>query len=238
MNYKQSPLDLFLKQRLVEDRSKLQNALDASLQKEIICIREIQNGIKTCKERISQCNKSIERAALAFIPVLEKQKKAFAINLDIWNTMGHIQMASIEMKEYTKELTSQTEEWQLRESIKFAYVSIYETSKKIEDCTAKIMKFLNRECATYDSTDFKESRKKLTTFREHNTKELKRIRNIVAAHRDEDVCLQIETIEYLHLSEALKLVTEYGCIVNQLGLVMASIRELGLKQLADVFGTI
>lgn len=236
MNYKKSPLDLFLQQRLEEDGQMLRTTLDISLQKEITCISEIQNGIKTCKEKISQYNKSIEKATLTFIPIMEKQKNAFADNLNIWNTMWHIQMASIEMKEYTKRLTSQTEEWQQRDTIKLAYVSIYETSKKIEDYTSKIMKFLNKEFCEYDSTEFKDVRKRLTTFRESNKTELKYIRNTVAAHRDEDICLQIETIEGIHLSEALKLIVEYGSIVNQLGMIMTPIRKLGLIQLENIFG--
>ena len=236
MNYKKSPLDLFLQQRLEEDGQILRTTLDISLQKEMTCISEIQNGIKTCKEKISLYNKSIEKATLTFIPIMEKQKNAFADNLHIWNTMGHIQMASIEMKEYIKRLTSQTEEWQQRDTIKLAYVSIYETSKKIEDYTSKIMKFLNKEFCEYDSTEFKDVRKRLTTFRESNKTELKHIRNTVAAHRDEDICLQIETIEGIHLSEALKLIAEYGSIVNQLGMIMTPIRKLGLIQLENIFG--
>lgn len=58
----------------------------------------------------------------------------------------------------------------------------------------------------------------------------------MAAHREEDICVQIETIEGIHLSEALKLIAEYGSIVNQLGMIMTPIRKLGLIQLENIFG--
>lgn len=45
--------------------------------------------------------------------------------------MGHIQMTSIEMKEYLKRLSVKNiDDWEQRAVIKSAYTAIYETSKK------------------------------------------------------------------------------------------------------------
>ena len=47
------------------------------------------------------------------LPNYETKKSAFKDNLLIWNTMGHIQMASIEMKEYLKSLSVEDlDEWE------------------------------------------------------------------------------------------------------------------------------
>lgn len=72
-------------------------------------------------------NKKCSPASLA---ILETKKSAFKDNLLIWNTMGHIQMASIEMKEYLKRLSVDgIDEWEQRDVIKSVYTAIYETSK-------------------------------------------------------------------------------------------------------------
>ena len=77
MNYKKSPLDLFLQQRLEEDGQILRTTLDISLQKEMTCISEIQNGIKTCKEKISLYNKSIEKSNSYFYSNHGETEKCF-----------------------------------------------------------------------------------------------------------------------------------------------------------------
>lgn len=58
---------------------------------------------------------------------------------------------------------------------------------------------------------------------------LKYVRNNVAAHRDNDICNQLETLEDLHLSDAVKLVGEYGNIIKDLGTAVSPIKGLGIK---------
>ncbi|WP_303012410.1 hypothetical protein [uncultured Bacteroides sp.] len=54
--------------------------------------------------------------------------------------LGHIQMTSIEMKEYLKRLSVEDiDEWEQRNVIKSAYTAIYETSKKLVDTTGNII---------------------------------------------------------------------------------------------------
>lgn len=145
-------------------------------------------------------------------------------------------MASIEMKRYTKVLSSDNDDWAKHDAIKSAYTSIYETSKKLVDSTGKLMKFINDEFPSYDFSSFKEVRKELTKFREDNKDALTNVRNTIDAHRDEDVCMQIETAENLHLSDAVKLIVDYGRIVNELGTVVSPMKQLGILRLESVFG--
>lgn len=81
----------------------------------------------------------------------------------------------------------------------------------------------------------KEVKKCLAKFREDNADELKLVRNNVAAHRDNDVCKQLDISENLHLSDAVKLVEEYENINNELGKVISPIKELGIERLAMVY---
>ena len=145
-------------------------------------------------------------------------------------------MASIEMKQYTKRLSADNDSWELQDAIKTAYIAIYETSEKLIKNTGKIMKFIDSNFPSYDCTALKEVRKELTKFREDNKDALTNVRNTIDAHRDEDVCMQIETAENLHLSDAVKLILDYGRIVNELGTVVSPMKRLGILRLESVFG--
>ena len=235
MKYKKSELDLFLQGRIRENKDELSCNLETTLQYEQNCLEEIVKGIKHCKSNIEDCNKVLEKASISNMAVWSAKKEAFKDNLAIWNTLGHIQMASIEMKRYTKVLSSDNDDWAKHDAIKSAYTSIYETSKKLVDSTGKLMKFINYEFPSYDFSSFKEVRKELTKFREDNKDALTNVRNTIDAHRDEDVCMQIETAENLHLSDAVKLILDYGRIVNELGTVVSPMKQLGILRLESVF---
>lgn len=236
MKYKKSELDLFLQERIRENKEELCRNLDATLQYEQNCLEEIVKGIRHCKSNIEKCNKALEKASISNMAVWNAQKGAFKDNLVIWNTLGLVQMASIEIKRYTKVLSSDVDEWIIYDAIKSVYTAIYETSKKLVDSTGKLMKFVNSEFPSYDVSLFKDVKKELTKFREDNKDALTNVRNTIDAHRDEDICMQIETAENLHLSDAVKLILDYGRIVNELGTVVSPMKRLGILQLKSVFG--
>lgn len=235
MKYKKSKLDIFLQERIRENEEELCRNLDATLQYEQNCLEEIVNGIRHCKSNIEKCNKALEKASISNMAVWNAQKGAFKDNLVIWNTLGLVQMASIEIKRYTKVLSSDVDEWIIYDAIKSVYTAIYETSKKLVDSTGKLMKFVNSEFPSYDVSLFKDVKKELTKFREDNKDSLTSVRNKIDAHRDEDVCMQIETAENLHLSDAVKLILDYGRIVNELGTVVSPMKQLGILRLESVF---
>lgn len=235
MKYKKSELDIFLQERIRENEEELCRNLDATLQYEQNCLEEIVNGIRHCKSNIEKCNKALEKASISNMAVWNAKKGAFKDNLVIWNTLGLIQMASIEIKRYTKVLSSDVDEWIIYDAIKSVYTAIYETSKKLVDSTGKLMKFVNSEFPSYDVSLFKDVKKELTKFREDNKDSLTSVRNKIDAHRDEDVCMQIETAENLHLSDAVKLILDYGRIVNKLGTVVSPMKQLGILRLESVF---
>lgn len=236
MKYKKSELDLFLQERIRENKEELSRNLEATLQYEQNCLEEIVKGIKHCKSNIEICNKALEKTSISNMAVWNAKKGAFKDNLVIWNTLGLIQMASIEIKRYTKVLSSDVDEWIIYDAIKSVYTAIYETSKKLVDSTGKLMKFVNSEFPSYDISLFKDVRKELTKFREDNTDSLTSIRNKIDAHRDEDVCMQINTTENLHLADAIQLIVEYERIINELGTVVNPMKRLGILRLESVFG--
>lgn len=236
MKYKKSELDLFLQERIRENKEELSRNLEATLQYEQNCLEEIVKGIKHCKSNIEICNKALEKTSISNMAVWNAKKGAFKDNLVIWNSLGLIQMASIEIKRYTKVLSSDVDEWIIYDAIKSVYTAIYETSKKLVDSTGKLMKFVNSEFPSYDISLFKDVRKELTKFREDNTDSLTSVRNKIDAHRDEDVCMQINTTENLHLADAIQLIVEYERIINELGTVVNPMKRLGILRLESVFG--
>jgi len=154
MKNKKSPLDIFLQKRIAENKE-----------------------INHCKNNIEICNKALYKISIPNMTVLKTKKEAFKDNLVIWNTLGHVQMASIEMKRYTKVLTLGSDNWERQNNIKSAYTAIYETSKNLVDSTGKLIAFLKEKLPKYDISLFKEVRKKLTKFREDKTEILTSVRN-------------------------------------------------------------
>lgn len=236
MIYKNSYLDCYLQQRISNNAKELKNAINETLQNEQDCLEQIRFSINHCKKNITACENQMKKCSLHSLLVYESRKSAFKDNLSIWNTLGHIQMASIEMKEYIKRLSvKDIDEWEQRSVIKSAYTTIYETSKRLVDSTAEIIKFLKANFASYDDGEFTAIRKELTKFRENNTAIFTLIRNGIDAHRDKDINTQIEMIEGLHLSDAIKLIIDYENIVNKLGNTTKPIIELGIKRLQISF---
>lgn len=236
MKYKKSLLDSFLEQWINDNAKELKHTLNETLEMEQNCLEQIRQSISHCKDNIAACEKQIKKCSPASLAILETKKSAFKDNLLIWNTMGHIQMASIEMKEYLKRLSVDgIDEWEQRDVIKSVYKAIYETSKKLVDATAGIFKFIKRCFPNYDYRIFTNVRKELTKFRESNASELTRVRNMIDAHRDVEVSVQMEVIEGLHLANAVQLIVEYEDIINKLGNVTSPIKELGLKRLQACF---
>lgn len=236
MKYEKSPLDSFLQQRISNNAEELKNTLNETLQMEQACLEQICLSINLCKKNIAVCEELIKSSSIVSLSIYETRKSAFTDNLTIWNTMGHIQMTSIEMKEYLKRLSVKNiDDWEQRAVIKSAYTAIYETSKKLVDTTGDIIRFIKRCFPSYDYGVFAAARKELAKFREENTAELTRVRKGIDAHRDVEVSAQIDIIERLHLADAVQLITEYGNIVNKLGNVTNPIIELGIKRLQRCF---
>lgn len=235
MKNKKSPLDIFLQKRIAENKVILKHNLDSSLQEEQSCLEEIVKGINHCKSNIEICNKALDKISIPNMTVLKSKKEAFKDNLAIWNTIGHVQMASIEMKRYTKALTLDSDNWERQNNIKSAYTAIYETSKNLIDSTGKLIAFLNEKFPKYDISLFKEVRKKLAKFREDKTETLKSVRNKIDAHRDKDVCVQIEISENLHLVDAVQLIIDYMTIINELGTAVSPIKQMGIERLQNAF---
>lgn len=61
MQYKESPLDRFLQQRISDNAKELKNTLMETLQEEQQCLEEIRFSINHCKENLVACEKLIKK---------------------------------------------------------------------------------------------------------------------------------------------------------------------------------
>ena len=110
-------------------------------------------------------------------------------------------------------------------------VSIYETSKKLIDETAKVIKILISYGPESLLEEFKASRKKLTSFSEEHKQELIETRNTVGAHRDEDVSKQISKLEGLELSHIIQIALDYNKIILEIAEFQNALSAVGFKRL-------
>lgn len=197
MKYKKSPLDRFLEQRINDNAKELKQTLNETLRMEQNCLEQIRHSINHCKNNIAVCEKQIKKCSSASLAILETKKSAFKDNLLIWNTMGHIQMASIEMKEYMKRLSVESiDEWEERDVIKSVYTAIYETSKKLVDATADIFKFIKHYFPNYDYRAFTDVQKELNDILNGNTLEAPLVRN---EQGGQDLILKINNLPVYYI---------------------------------------
>ena len=214
MNVTKSPIDVFLEQRLEEDKIKL-----------------VKQSIDHCKKNIGLIDKLSSKGSISAVHNLQIKKDAFRDNLKIWNMFGQIQMVSIELKKNIKNLTSVKDDWIKQSLLVTMSVSIYETSKKLIDETAKVIKILISYGPESLLEEFKASRKKLTSFSEEHKQELIETRNTVGAHRDEDVSKQISKLEGLELSHIIQIALDYNKIILEIAEFQNALSAVGFKRL-------
>ena len=231
MNVTKSPIDVFLEQRLEEDKIKLGTSLNDSLQKEMACLDLIKQSIDHCKKNIGLIDKLSSKGSISAVHNLQIKKDAFRDNLKIWNMFGQIQMVSIELKKNIKNLTSVKDDWIKQSLLVTMSVSIYETSKKLIDETAKVIKILISYGPESLLEEFKASRKKLTSFSEEHKQELIETRNTVGAHRDEDVSKQISKLEGLELSHIIQIALDDNKIILEIAEFQNALSAVGFKRL-------
>ena len=74
MNVTKSPIDVFLEQRLEEDKIKLGTSLNDSLQKEMACLDLIKQSIDHCKKNIGLIDKLSSKGSISAVHNLQIKK--------------------------------------------------------------------------------------------------------------------------------------------------------------------
>lgn len=239
MYYNVNDVDRQLERLLKSERVSVMNSLDSSLETGKLSFELIITSIKHCKKQISNIDKLLRQKNnnASVCASLTVKRKAFNDNLAIWNLCGHIQLTSIQVKDVQKRLySSEINELQKRIAVGEASLLVYESSKVIIDCTGKtFMDFLNKVLTSDQLDGFKLLRRKLTTFREGNSKNLKDIRVKTVAHRDLDVLNQVDTLEGISWSDCIQLLLDYEKILNAFGSFLSSLIPLGNNMLASAF---
>lgn len=78
MNVTKSPIDVFLEQRLEEDKIKLGTSLNDSLQKEMACFDLIKQSIDHCKKNIGLIDKLSSKGSIQQFTISRNKRMPFA----------------------------------------------------------------------------------------------------------------------------------------------------------------
>lgn len=154
----------------------------------------------------------------------------------IWNIAGFINITSLDLKIIAQDLAFAKTNWQKNFYSRQACLIIYETINDLFDLLGK--KFRRVLKSQIDDLrieeELNEQRKKLNEFKKNHFKELKKIRNIAIAHRDQDILIQIKKIEEIQRSEIFNLVFDFDEILNGLAKVMKKVIDKGLKDFEEI----
>lgn len=237
LNYNISEIDLVLKSKMLSPEGAM--VKDSLMAK----ISELEQQLRLFQDSITHCNKQIEEYHKLEIEDLERESVycdkivAFENNRYIWNLSGFITLLSIDIKTLQIGLYFSENEWQKRHYARYACTLMYEG---IDD----IFELIGKDFKTLLSTDSYKVvnrsllislRTKLNEFKNDYCPLFRNIRNNTFAHMDHDVASQVKTICEINWSDTIKALQLFEGIINDMGVFMKQLIDLGRKQLESVY---
>lgn len=237
LNYNISEIDLVLKSKMLSPEGAM--VKDSLIAK----ISELEQQLRLFQDSIAHCNKQIEEYHKLEIEDPERESVycdkivAFENNRYIWNLSGFITLLSIDIKTLQIGLYFSENEWQKRHYARYACTLMYEG---IDD----IFELIGKDFKTLLSTDSYKVvnrsllislRTKLNEFKNDYCPLFRNIRNNTFAHMDHDVASQVKTICEINWSDTIKALQLFEGIINDMGVFMKQLIDLGRKQLESVY---
>ena len=237
LNYNISEIDLVLKSKMLSPEGTM--VKDSLIAK----ISELEQQLRLFQDSITHCNKQIEEYHKLEIEDPERESVycdkivAFENNRCIWNLSGFITLLSIDIKTLQIGLYFSENEWQKRHYARYACTLMYEG---IDD----IFELIGKDFKTLLSTDSYKVvnrsllislRTKLNEFKNDYCPLFRNIRNNTFAHMDHDVASQVKTICEINWSDTIKALQLFEGIINDMGVFMKQLIDLGRKQLESVY---
>lgn len=237
LNYNISEIDLVLKSKMLSPEGAM--VKDSLIAK----ISELEQQLRLFQDSITHCNTQIEEYHKLEIEDPERESVycdkivAFENNRYIWNLSGFITLLSIDIKTLQIGLYFSENEWQKRHYARYACTLMYEG---IDD----IFELIGKDFKTLLSTDSYKVvnrnllislRTKLNEFKNDYCPLFRNIRNNTFAHMDHDVASQVKTICEINWSDTIKALQLFEGIINDMGVFMKQLIDLGRKQLESVY---
>ncbi|MDB5274594.1 MAG: hypothetical protein JWO58_2961 [Chitinophagaceae bacterium] len=183
-------------------------------------LEKLMNEQRSSLEHTYNNNFKVQEHTLSII--LKTKKYASENNLEsnklILNVAGFLNICTYDLKIIGKELTFSTDQWRKKYFARQACLIIYETMNDIPeligtDFRKEISKLKNKDVLL---DELKSINKEINQFKIDNKDRLKNIRNVSIAHRDRDIFEQIKIIDSIQWQEAIKYVTTFDAILNNL----------------------
>jgi hypothetical protein len=142
----------------------------------------------------------------------------------IYNTIGFIVLASLDLKTYTHILAKAKDSIDKIAIVRMIYTQAYEIGEDLNFLTGKMFqKALVNINANNELIEIKQVRTELTQFKNIYDHDLKSLRITVGAHREQNYLSFHDTICSLDYTSGLSLVIKLDKILNNIGLVLAKI---------------
>lgn len=238
MEYKRTPLDLFLEQKFKGiDGNTLENNLNGYIQELELQLSEFIKQINFFDIQIATLNKMI---AKGINPTTNgyyvEQKQIFADGKIIANISCFITIISADIKSAQKGLYFEKTELAKRNAAKNLCVTLYETSvDDLFDLLGKDFKDIitNRIDINPIEPELKNIRKRLNEYRNTNKTFLYDVRTNIGAHKDLNSIKQLSTIEDIDWQHIITITLEFENIINDLGAFLSKIRNLHMLNLQN-----
>lgn len=237
LNYNISEIDLVLKSKMLSPEGAM--VKDSLIAK----ISELEQQLRLFQDSITHCNKQIEEYHKLEIEDPEKESVycdkivAFENNRYIWNLSGFITLLSIDIKTLQIGLYFSENEWQKRHYARYACTLMYEGIDDIFELIGKDFKTLlsTNSYKVVNRSLLISLRTKLNKFKNDYCPLFRNIRNNTFAHMDHDVASQVKTICEINWSDTIKALQLFEGIINDMGVFMKQLINLGRKQLESVY---
>lgn len=143
----------------------------------------------------------------------------------IWNAAGAINIISLDLKHLVADMMLTENEWKKRLHGRTVSMLIYESLNDVFEILGKDFKAIIQNLPNFPSInkDLTSIKKQLNDFKDKYFEILKRIRNVVIAHRDRDIQLQIQTITNMGWLTVFNCAQEFDKILNALGPILQKI---------------
>ncbi len=154
----------------------------------------------------------------------------------IWNIACFINIISLDLKVAGEALILSENEWKRRYYARQSCLIIYESINDFFDLLGKDFKILisSKICSLEIENELRSIKKELNFFKTKHFNELKNIRNLSIAHRDNDSLQQINSIVNISWSDTIEMVKNYDDIINLLGTTFQKLIKMSLEKFEEL----
>ncbi|MHB9140584.1 MAG: hypothetical protein ACYC25_01760 [Paludibacter sp.] len=158
---------------------------------------------------------------------------SFSDDKVIWNAAGYVNLISLDLKHFARDLALADDEWGKRIYGRMISMLIYESMSDLLELLGKDFRAILKKLSISEELNIELNgiSKILNDYKSKNLERLRDIRNVATAHRDKDIMEQINMIESIGWIELIELGTLYDKILNSLGQFLQKVINISVIEL-------